>query len=79
MLKYNSSHKIILKFRKLKHDYVVSYKLTLGYDLPKSPLLYIFNCFLFFNYLLFFLIYFYLPFTISTFKDNVSFDREGEG
>ena len=37
-LKYYSSNKIILKFRKLKQDYVVSYKLTLGYDLLKSPL-----------------------------------------
>ena len=41
-VKYYSSHKIILKFRKLKHDYVVSYKLTLSYDLLKSLLLYIF-------------------------------------
>ena len=32
-----------------------------------------------FNYSLFFLFCFYLPFTKSTFKDNVSLDREGEG
>ena len=35
-VKYKSSHKIILKVIKLKHDYMVSHKLTLGYDL-KSP------------------------------------------
>ena len=57
-VKHNSSHKIILKFRKLKDYYVVSYKFTLDYDLPKSPLLYIFNCFLFSNYSLFFSILF---------------------
>ena len=77
-MKYYSSHKIILKFRKLKHDYVVSYKLTLSYDLLKSLLLYIF-LFYFLTILLFFLFCFYLPFTISTFKDNVSLKREGRG
>ena len=41
-MKYYSSHKIIFKFRKLKHDYVVSYKHTLSYDLLKSLLLYVF-------------------------------------
>ena len=41
-VKYYSSHKIIFKFRKLNHDYVVSYKLTLSHDLLKSLLLYIF-------------------------------------
>ena len=78
-VKYNSSHKIILKFRKLKHDYdyVVSYKLwVMTYQ---NHLCYIFSIVFYFSMIHFFLFSFYLPFTISTFKDNVSFDREGEG